>query len=271
MINMENNRDKKNKIIALSSSVGVHVLIVLILLFSAFKTPLPLPGEEGVEVNLGTSDQGFGLVQPAHLQAQSAQEAYQQSSGSDNEYVTTDEETVAIEQPKPKDKDKAQPETPKKEVTKAVEPEPQPVVNPNALYKGKQSTQGSSEGGSQGIAGGVGDQGSIYGTPGSDNYVGTGGRGSGSGISYELGGRGATSLPKPVYNSREQGKIVVAIKVNKNGVVTHAAAGARGTTISEITLRRNAEEAAKRTKFAPDPNAPEEQRGTITYVFVKTN
>ena len=91
----------------------------------------------------------------------------------------------------------------------------------------------------------------------------------GNGISFDLGGRGARSLPKPTYNSPEQGKIVVSIKVNRQGQVTYASAGAKGTTISEINLRQQAENAARKTVFAPDADAPEEQRGTITYVFVK--
>jgi hypothetical protein len=91
----------------------------------------------------------------------------------------------------------------------------------------------------------------------------------GNGISYDLGGRGARSLPKPTYNSAEQGKIVVSIKVNRQGQVTYASAGAKGTTIYEINLVQNAENAARKTVFEPDADAPEEQRGTITYVFVK--
>ena len=91
----------------------------------------------------------------------------------------------------------------------------------------------------------------------------------GSGISYDLGGRGARSLPKPTYNSPEQGKIVVSIIVNRQGQVTSASAGAKGTTISEINLRQQAENTARKTVFEPNADAPEEQRGTITYVFVK--
>jgi len=34
------------------------------LIFLSFTTPLPLPGEEGVEVNLGMDMQGSGTIQP---------------------------------------------------------------------------------------------------------------------------------------------------------------------------------------------------------------
>jgi len=41
----------------------VHLLLLVALVFLALRTPLPLPGEEGVEVNLGYDDAGFGDIQ----------------------------------------------------------------------------------------------------------------------------------------------------------------------------------------------------------------
>jgi hypothetical protein len=67
----------------------------------------------------------------------------------------------------------------------------------------------------------------------------------------------------------EDGKIVVSVKVNIEGKVISATAGANGTTISEPGMRKQAENAARISLFARDTNAPEEQRGTITYVIVK--
>ena len=37
-----------------------HIAILLLLIFLGFFTPLPLPGEEGILVNFGTSDNGLG-------------------------------------------------------------------------------------------------------------------------------------------------------------------------------------------------------------------
>jgi len=39
------------------------VLLLVFILLAALRTPLPLPGEEGVEVNLGWDDRGYGQVQ----------------------------------------------------------------------------------------------------------------------------------------------------------------------------------------------------------------
>ena len=261
----EQQRDKRSKIAAILGTLVFHVLLVVALLFMAFRTPLPLPGEEGVEVNLGYSDEGMGDIQPEEAALLPNTAPSQPTPTADDEAVTeNNEETPSVE----KINNKKAKDNPKPIVTKPQPEVPkQPTVNQNALYKGKSSQ--TKTGGSQGITGKPGDQGNPNGTPGSNNYQGGGGKGNG--ISYDLGGRGATSLPKPVYNSPEQGFIVVSIKVDRQGNVTYASAGAKGTTITEIGLRQQAEIAAKKTKFVPNPDAPEEQRGTITYKFVKQN
>lgn len=41
-----------------------HLVVLVLLLFTGFFTPLPLPGEEGILVNFGTSDQGLGELEP---------------------------------------------------------------------------------------------------------------------------------------------------------------------------------------------------------------
>lgn len=42
-----------------------HAVILVLLLFFGFFTPLPLPGEEGILVNFGDSETGFGAEEPA--------------------------------------------------------------------------------------------------------------------------------------------------------------------------------------------------------------
>jgi TonB family protein len=262
MLTNNEQKERKSRIAAVAGTIIFHALLLLSLLLLALRTPLPLPGEEGVEVNLGYSDEGMGDIQPI-VPAQAPKAAPQPKQTKADEDLVTDksEEAPSINN----DKKKTVKPAPVTKPTPVVEKPKEPVVNQKALYPGKSTT--TSPGGNQGTTGKPGDQGSPNGTPGSPNYEGSGGKGNG--ISYDLGGRGARSLPKPTYNSPEQGKIVVSIKVNRGGKVTYASAGAKGTTISEINLRQQAESAARRTQFAPDADAPEEQRGTITYVFVK--
>ena len=54
---------EKNRAKGIIGTIVFHVAILLALIFFGLSTPLPLPGEEGVEVNLGSSDQGMGFVQ----------------------------------------------------------------------------------------------------------------------------------------------------------------------------------------------------------------
>jgi outer membrane biosynthesis protein TonB len=279
--------EKNNRFKGIVGTIGFHLLALLALLYFALSTPLPLPGEEGVEVNLGSSDQGMGAVQeqsPPPVQQPPPTLPPPQTDPEpepEEDIITQDvEEAPAIKEEEAEEKEEKKQEeevikpaeTPVEEiVTEAEEePEPQPEppkVNERALYKGKSDTGG--DGSNQGVTGQPGDQGKPNGTINSNIYEGQGG--VGEGIGYDLGGRGAKHLPKPDYDSEEQGKVVVEIKVDRSGKVVSAIAGARGTTISDLRLRRLAEEAALRSVFAPDPNAPERQKGTITYNFIRLN
>ena len=97
-------------------------------------------------------------------------------------------------------------------------------------------------------------------------YDGNGGKGNGTG--YDLGGRGAKSLHRPSDDFTEEGVVVVDIWVNRAGQVVRAEVATKGTTIINQSMREKAKQAALRSAFASDPNAPEEQHGTITYTFV---
>ena len=89
-----------------------------------------------------------------------------------------------------------------------------------------------------------------------------------SGVSFSLGGRGHLSLPKAENPIQEDGKVVVDIIVDRNGKVLKAKAGARGSTTTNPILQKKAEEAAYKANFKKDPNAPFEQKGTMTFVFI---
>jgi outer membrane biosynthesis protein TonB len=262
MLSNNEQKERKTRIAAIAGTILFHAMLVIALLFLAFHTPLPLPGEEGVEVNLGSSNEGMGDIQPEEPTEATAAASTPSQNKTDDQLVTENTDETPVIEKKKTIKPKPTPVVKKKPV---VETPPEPTVNPKALYTGKSTKTATS--GNQGVTGKPGDQGKENGTAGSPNYIGSGGQGNG--ISFDLGGRGARSLPKPTYNSPEQGKIVVSLKVNREGKVTYASAGAKGTTISEINLRQQAESAARKTLFAPDKDAPEEQRGTITYVFVK--
>ena len=252
---------KRAKMTAIIVTVLCHVGFFIFILFNAFVTPLPLPGEEGVEVQLGSNDAGFSddyFVAPA-LSSQSSTN----STKDDAEDVSTSQSEEDVYIPKKNDNNKQKP----KEDVSPVNNKPQQVVNQNALYKGSNSNNTSNS--SQGSAGKEGNSGSQFGSANSTNLNGLGG--SGSGTSFSLEGRNAVSMPKPEYVSQEEGTIVVEISVNKKGEVINAEPGKKGTTITDQNLWNRARNAAMRTKFSPKPQAAEIQKGTITYNFRRVN
>lgn len=289
--------EKINKVRGILGTILFHIGLLILLLFLALRTPLPLPGEEGVLVNLGYDETGMDFDQQEEQASAEPlpQPAPSRQEPKEEEYLVQDvEEAPAIKEKKADEKKKEpekkvvrEPETePVKEVIQP-EPksEPKPQPNPKAMYKGKGTN--SAQGGQEGQTGQPGDQGQPYGTPGASLYKGGGGEGngtgngkgsgtgpgdgSGNGISYSLGGRGSLMLHKPNYDSKEQGKVVVTIKVDKNGNVTSAVAGAKGTNVSDQTLWQLAKDAALKSKFVADPKAPDTQVGTITYNFIRQN
>ncbi len=84
---------------------------------------------------------------------------------------------------------------------------------------------------------------------------------------YTLKGRSLVgSLVKPQYIGKENGIVIVEIKVDGKGNVIEANAGAQGTNIADKELWKAAEKAAKATRFTPKADETP-QWGTITYIF----
>ena len=134
----------------------------------------------------------------------------------------------------------------------------------NAFGGGK--TDNGSTSTSQGNTYGSGNQGSPDGTPGANQY-GLGG-GEGKGISYNLSGRNARSLPKPAFPGNEAAIVVVEVTVDKFGKVTKALPGVKGSNTVNPDLLEAARRAAAAASFNTDRNAPAFQKGTITYHFI---
>lgn len=278
--------ETKDKIKAGIGTVLFHILLIFALFFMALKTPLPLPDEEGVEVNLGFTDVGQATqstlpqnntpdISPAQENPVQPQEETVKEL-QEEEIVKQEAEDVPtiVDKPEPQKKQEKpiekQPETvkpepeKKDEQVKVAEPEPKPVVDPRLLYTGKKTN--NSEGNDQEI----GNKGIETGVPNAANYSGPGGLGT-DGISYNLGNRKASSLPKPSYDSNDQGRVNVRIRVNKEGKVIGAEVLQKGTTVTDIKLHNFAVQAALKAVFSPDSNAAEIQVGTITYNFIKIN
>lgn len=269
----------------------VHGIIFLILWFTFLHTQIPpFGGGGGGSSNLGLIEISSGdelpmsqnqTVEPVPVVPTPQQKLQQE------EIVTQDLEdaptliTKKETKKEPKKKPVEVTAVPVKIKPKEVPIKPVQKVDPIAIYKGK--TNNNSQGNSQT---GKGDQGNPNGDPnalytgkngngsgpGSGNGSGGGdgdgtGPGKGPGVSFSLAGRKSVSLSKPNDNSQETGKVVVDITVDKYGNVTHANPGARGSTTTNSNLYQKAKEAAYKAKFSTNP-AVEEQRGTITFVFL---
>ena len=235
----------KNRLIASIVTILVHAAIVVLLFILCFRTPLPLPGEAGVEVNLGMY---------AGISSQQVNESTSQQVEED--IISDDTDVPAIEPEK-----KTEVEEIKEEVVE--EKKEEPVVNKRALFQVTPNNEGVSN--SEGNGEVIGEQGSPNGLKDMDRYEGNGG--SGGGPAYDLGGRGAKSIPSPSREFEEEGKVVVDIWVDKEGRVQRAEIG-KGTTVTNSSMRESARQAALKSIFVQDEDASELQRGTITYTFI---
>lgn len=247
----------KNTIIGVVGTLLFHGTIIVLLAIFGFTTELPLPGEKGVEINLGYYDQGTGEVQPKQPASRPA--SSQASNSRQPEEVATQqtEDAPVISQPS-----EQQPSQQTSNTDNQQQTPKENQVNQQLLFPG--NTQ--SEGGSEGNTDEQGDQGRPGGNPDAARYDGpSGGNGS---TNYKLSGRYAVSLPEPSKDFEEQGKVVVKIWVNREGQVTHAVPGQKGSTTTDSRLYMLAKQAALRATFSKKNDAPDMQTGTITYYFV---
>ena len=240
-----------------------HGLLLLLLFFMAFRTPLPLPEEQGIMVEFGTTSTGMGMVQPRMSDPAYTQPQPAPSPSAQQEAITQDyEESVALPAA-PRQSETTREtvrETPRETATPVEQPrEPERTPDQRALFPGRGDQ--SSTATSQGEAGGAGNQGVTTGTPNVHVY------GEGIDVGGGLAGRGiAGTMPRPSYDVQVSGIVVVEVTVDRDGNVTAARAGVRGTTTSNSTLHEAALRAARQTKFARS-NALQ-QTGTITYTFI---
>lgn len=270
----------------------IHIVVLAILVLFSFTVPPPPEFEEGIMVNFGTTETGFGEVEPSEAAVQ--QQAAPPPAARPR--VQAEEEALATqdfeEAPEVK---KVDPEAEKKRLEKIeadrkmkarleeerklkeeaererqrVEAEQKrqaEIMNRtrNALANSKNAGTTS---GSEGIAGGTGNQGDPRGSV--DSKIRGEGSGTGNkGVSYSLEGRGFQSLPAPKYDIQSEGRVIVEIYVDRSGKVTQAIPGVKGSTTLDENLLRVAKEAAMLARFDSKPDAPVTQKGTITYNFI---
>jgi hypothetical protein len=87
-------------------------------------------------------------------------------------------------------------------------------------------------------------------------------------IYYDLAGRNHMYLPIPIYKCQGSGKVVLFIDVNREGIVEKALIIGKESTTTDPCLIETAVTTALISRFNPDVNSPEIQKGTLSYHFV---
>ena len=251
----------RSKITGIAAAVITHTLLLIILFGLGLPIPYPPPPEEGMLINFGSSVSGRGSEEPAY-RAEPPPSLPSPASASAEQTLTQDYEEAPVINTKNK---KERKRSPRRAPASARQPAPeQPrTLNQDALFKG---TNAGQQARSQGEG--------VDGSPSHNMGLPTGSpsasaQGRGAGGSVNLQGRSLVGpLPAPAYDVQETGRVVVKIKVDRNGRVVEAVAQQAGSTLINHTLYAAAERAAAQAKFTPAADgAPPHQSGNIIYVF----
>lgn len=263
----ENN---KNRAIALVTTIAIHAVAIVLLLFLFLKSEVPEEGG-GILVNIGDTPLASGMFMPHQLEPDYEPVSPEPMPEVEENGLLTQEtpeapEVKAPEKPKKNDAEERRRLEQKRREEQRKREEQEAARRREAIRKNVSGAFGNT-----GSSGTGSDPMAPAGRAGSpDGNVTSGGANAGVGGfgSFSLAGRGlaaGTALQRPSYTVQEEGVVVVIIYVNPSGKVLKAEIGP-GTTTGNESLRKSARKAALATRF----NAVDEtntQTGTITYRF----
>jgi hypothetical protein len=271
-------REKKNKRIALASSLGIHALLLIVFIFLiAWRAPDPPLPEFGIELNFGLDTQGDGEQQPDDRPGseETNAESLQPAETLPKEEVVEEkaDETQVIsklESPVVVKEEKKEPvvEKPKEKVEK-TEKVSQPVEKKEdtrpvvaETVKGKDTPSHGDDPGK------TGDKGSPQGKPDAKALYGKPGGGVGGvGISLSMSGWEWAEQPKiPELPDNEDGRIVFDIECDEEGEIVQITTTQRGLSpkaeqLLKEVIRKNS---LVRTSSG---RVPERSKGTIVFVL----
>lgn len=256
-------------------------LLLILLLFVVGPPYMDPPEEYGVAVNFGTTDFGSGTKQtqtPTPTNNEDIPEpnetktavASESISNSTEEVLTSDEEAaIAVkkvdqEALKKQVEEEAKAKADAERIRKENEAKERKKKALDDLMGGIGADNGNTSG-SEGDDDIIGDKGQLNGDPYAPSYFGSPGSGTG-GVGYGLNGRGTPRYTEVIPDCDEEGRVVVEIYVNQNGVVTNAIPGKQGTT-GDICLYEAARKTALTHKWPADSKAPFKQIGFVIVEF----
>lgn len=274
-------REKNLKAAGMTILVTGALFLLLFLVSWTIPDPPAPPVDEGIEVNLGNSETGFGDIPPqipGDLSAETEtvaqpQQASQAVAETKPEVAENNEADAPVVNTSPKPETKKQPtatdnNTAKKTTNTQASTAPPKPAKPKAVYAGGKSDGGGNNADSynnvkdQGIAGGKGDQGKPNGNPNSDSYTGNGGTGT-SGVMIKDGLTGRKTVGNTRFEDTYKygGTVLVNVTVDENGNVTAATLkqGSPFPDINKIAVTR-----AKQLKFSKGSAV---QTGTVQIKF----
>lgn len=297
-------QERKDKRKGMTTSIIVHILLILLALWPLLTFPDPPPGQEGILVNLGIPDVGQGEENAGPAEPAVAEEA------AEPEETVEEEEEEPEPEPEPKKEEKKPEPAKEKEVVKTEDPnevalrkkkrEEERKKQEEAERKKREDAKRKAEAekkrkaaeakakaeaerkkresdakdfgkslGLEGLGKGKGNTGKAgnQGDPDGDpSSSKLEGISTGSGrVGGGLGSRGVVRSPKATDNSQEQGTVVVKVCVDGNGKVLSAEFTQRGSTATSSRLKQIALSNAKKWRFSK--GAVDKQCGTITYNF----
>lgn len=278
-MNQEQVLEKQDQVKATIITLVITVILFSIFFYVQYQQPAiqePVGGE-GIEVNLGDAETGYGSVPPASIGTANQEE--------NNTANNPSEETVSIPENNSSEEDvplnqrtvKLNSKPNKNSSLAPPNPKPKAVFTGNTK-KGSGGNLADSYNGitNQGIAGGKGDQGKPTGNINSDSYQGNassgnGGLGGTGGVAIKSGldGRRITKLPSFEDDFNENAKVAIDITVNKSGRVIAAVINPKGTTTTNQRIRNIAIQKAKTLQL--NAGNTDEQTGTLVFNFKLRN
>ncbi|MDP5023585.1 MAG: energy transducer TonB [Flavobacteriaceae bacterium] len=258
------------------------LLAVLLLLFFAGLRYLDPPPENGILIAFGNTDPGNSLTLAPSIQATTEETIVPEMNAATEvkevmveevvsealeEVLTTADSELVL----PKElAEKAAESVPEKVPETVPEKTPEKVIQQaSAATKaalanilGAKEAQGSGKGNGEKSA----NQGLSDGSKYANSFYGST-TGEVQGFGFGLAGRSLASKGSVTPDCNEEGRVVVAITVDRSGKVIAADPGVKGSTNNAPCLLAPAKATAFMYQWAPDTEAPEKQIGFVVINF----